>query len=338
MDATASLEFDVVMAPDVTVGSSAGDFTEGVPGSYDVTVTNEGDVPTSGTITVTDTLPDGLTYTGASGTGWVCNAVGQVVTCSHAAPLGADESSVVTIDVSVDPTGPSTITNEVVVSYPDDDDPSNNSASGTGTVDRAPHTSGDTATTGENSPVTIEVTDNDSGGDGTLTVTGHTDPSNGAVTCTASECTYTPDTGYSGSDTFDYTLTDADGDAATGTVTVTVTPAPPLPTTTTTVAPTTTTVRPATTTSTTAAPPATTSTTAAPPPTTTTTTTTAPVDAFAAASDPGAQPEVLSVPAPPETPPGAPATSTATASKPPGPAAQRPAPQSLPVTGAQALA
>lgn len=201
--------------------------------TYTFTVTAK--TATSGTITVR--LPDGLTYTGASGTGWVCNAVGQVVTCSHAGPLGADESSVVTIDVSVDPTGPSTITNEVVVSYPDDDDPSNNSASGTGTVDRAPHTSGDTATTGENSPVTIEVTDNDSGGDGTLTVTGHTDPPNGAVTCTASECTYTPDTGYSGSDTFDYTLTDADGDAATGTVTVTVTPAPPLPTTTTTVAP-----------------------------------------------------------------------------------------------------
>ena len=49
-----------------------------------------------------------------------------------------------------------------------------------------------------------------------------TDPANGTVAVSGSTVTYTPDQGYLGVDSFDYTITDADGETATATVTITV--------------------------------------------------------------------------------------------------------------------
>ena len=62
-------------------------------------------------------------------------------------------------------------------------------------------------------------------GDGTLTVTGNTDPANGSVTVAANgDFTYTPDANFAGTDTFTYTIQDTDGDADTANVTITVNP------------------------------------------------------------------------------------------------------------------
>ncbi|MEY2477878.1 MAG: hypothetical protein QOG87_3193 [Actinomycetota bacterium] len=305
------LEFDVVVAPDVTVTTSHGTFTEGGPGSYDIDVTNAGGFPTSGPITVTDTLPDGVTYTGASGPGWVCSAVGQVVTCVHAAPLAPGASAPIHIDVTVGIDPPEPLTNTVTVTNGSDDVATNNDDTDVAAVDHLPHLAGDSATTPESTPVTIDLIDNDNPGDGALTVTTHTDPAHGDVTCTSTGCTYTPTDGYVGPDSFDYTASDADGDTDTATVTVTVTPAPPAPTTTTTsttAAPTTTTAAPATTT--TAAP--TTTTTAAPTTTTaapTTTTTAAPATTTTAAP----ATTTTSAPAGPTTTTAAPTTTTTVA-------------------------
>ena len=316
LDAAAGLEFDVVEAPDLTVDSSDGSFTEGTPGSYDVTVTNEGGYPAGGPITVTDTLPDGLEFTGATGTGWTCTAVGQVVTCTHAGPLDPGQTSTVTIGVLPGADAPASVTNQVSVSSPDDEEAANDSGSGTGTVDRLPHPSDDDLTVDQDTPGTVAVSTNDGGGDAPLAVTDHTDPAHGTVTCDADSCTYTPDEGYSGPDSFDYTVTDLDGDSASATVAVTVLaapPPPPPPTTTTTAAPatTTTTAAPATTTTTTA--PATTTTTAAP----VTTTTAAPVTTTTtAAPAPATTTTTAGSPPPPPvttTTTAAPATTTTTA-------------------------
>ena len=81
----------------------------------------------------------------------------------------------------------------------------------------------DDATTNEDTQVTINVLANDSDVDGdALTVSDVTQPANGTVTNNGSDVTYTPNSGYNGSDTFDYVASDGNGGLDTATVTVTV--------------------------------------------------------------------------------------------------------------------
>src|SRR5205085_491343 len=61
--------------PDLTVSKShSGTFTQGQPGAtYSMTVSNAGTGPTNGSaVTLTDTLPAGLTATALTGSGWTC--------------------------------------------------------------------------------------------------------------------------------------------------------------------------------------------------------------------------------------------------------------------------
>jgi large repetitive protein len=82
----------------------------------------------------------------------------------------------------------------------------------------------DAATTGRGTPVTIRVLGNDSDADGAaLAVVSVTQPRNGSVSCTATACTYTPDTGFTGTDAFTYSVSDGRGGTNTATVRVVVT-------------------------------------------------------------------------------------------------------------------
>ncbi len=77
----------------------------------------------------------------------------------------------------------------------------------------------DSYTTLINNSISENVLTNDSGA--SLSVTSNTNPSNGAVTFQATGgFTYTPNTGYSGNDTFTYTITDTTGNTDTATVTI----------------------------------------------------------------------------------------------------------------------
>ena len=81
----------------------------------------------------------------------------------------------------------------------------------------------DTATTTEETPITIDVLGNDTDADGdVLEVSGWTGATHGSVFCSADECTYTPDAAYTGSDSFTYSAHDAFGGRAEATVTITV--------------------------------------------------------------------------------------------------------------------
>jgi VCBS repeat-containing protein len=84
----------------------------------------------------------------------------------------------------------------------------------------------DSATTNENTPVTINVLNNDSDADGdTLTVDSVTQGANGSVTYNATTVTYAPAVNSTGIDSFTYTISDGNGGTATATVTIAVAPA-----------------------------------------------------------------------------------------------------------------
>jgi uncharacterized protein (TIGR03437 family) len=88
--------------PDLTiVKSHAGNFRQGDPAdTYTLTVANAGQAATTGAVTVSDTLPAGLTATAISGTGWSCTLAALTCTRSDALAAGASYP-VITLTVSV---------------------------------------------------------------------------------------------------------------------------------------------------------------------------------------------------------------------------------------------
>ncbi len=95
---------------------------------------------------------------------------------------------------------------------------------------RPPVAANDTATTAFATPVTIAVLANDSDPDGdALTIGAVTAPAHGTAAISANAIVYTPQAGYSGPDTFNYTISDGRGGTATASVAVTVTPQPNRP-------------------------------------------------------------------------------------------------------------
>jgi len=85
----------------------------------------------------------------------------------------------------------------------------------------------DSASTTSPDAVTLNLVANDSDVDGdSLSITANTAPANGSVTISGGSATYTPAPGFSGTDSFGYSLADGKGGTATGTVTITVAPKP----------------------------------------------------------------------------------------------------------------
>lgn len=95
-------------------------------------------------------------------------------------------------------------------------------------TNNAPTAAADAAATVMNSPVTTSVLANDQLGDQPSAITAKINGAHGTVSINAGAGTtiYTPNSGYSGSDSYTYTITDVDGQTSTATVNVTVTPLP----------------------------------------------------------------------------------------------------------------
>jgi uncharacterized repeat protein (TIGR01451 family) len=123
-DVTTVTSFDLQVTKTHT-----GAFTMGSTGSYTITATNVGASTTTGTITLLDSLPAGLTFSAASGAGWACGAAGSVVTCTSAAPLAASAASSVALTVSVPIGAAATVTNVARVQIPGDGNAANDRAS-----------------------------------------------------------------------------------------------------------------------------------------------------------------------------------------------------------------
>ncbi len=121
----------VPVAPDLAIAKThSGNATQGQTGFvYTITVQNVGNAPTSGLVTVSDTLPTGLTATGVTGSGWSCSG-GATPTCTRSDALAASASyPPITLTVNVAANAPANITNTATVSGGGDTNAANNTAS-----------------------------------------------------------------------------------------------------------------------------------------------------------------------------------------------------------------
>jgi uncharacterized repeat protein (TIGR01451 family) len=104
-----------VFAPTKT---HAGNFTVGQNGVYTISATNSGTWATISTLTLTDTMPAGMTFVSGTGTNWTCVAAGvapEVVTCTrpNATPIAINGSTSITLTVSVGALAAPSKTNKV---------------------------------------------------------------------------------------------------------------------------------------------------------------------------------------------------------------------------------
>jgi len=119
----------VASLPKVKVGNSL---------TYRLAVTNVGTGPTTGTVTVSDDVPDGLAITSVSGTNWSCTPTGQHVGCTYTGGVIQPGETVNTIKIAttVLTTAPTVLVNTGVVSTPGDTNPSNDRSTVTTPVTR----------------------------------------------------------------------------------------------------------------------------------------------------------------------------------------------------------
>ena len=131
--ASASLE---VLGADLTVTKShSGDFVQGEASRiYTIVVNNIGPGPTTGTITVVDTLPSGLTATGMVGSGWTCDVPTVACTRSDTLPQ-ASSASPITLTVRVASNAAAALVNTATVSGGGETNATNDVASDPTTVD-----------------------------------------------------------------------------------------------------------------------------------------------------------------------------------------------------------
>ena len=130
-----------VLSPDLAIAvSHSGSFTAGLNGVFTIAVSNVGTAPSSGTITVTDTLDNNFSFASAAGTGWGCVNVAQVVTCTNAGPIanGASAGNI-TLTVLVSAAAPAgNLSDTAVVATTGDNNVANNTSTNTVAIAAAP--------------------------------------------------------------------------------------------------------------------------------------------------------------------------------------------------------
>jgi uncharacterized repeat protein (TIGR01451 family) len=99
----------------------------GNPITYTLAVTNNGPSPAS-SVSVSDVLPAGSTFVGASGIGWTCNNVAGTVTCTLPS-LNVGPATPISLTINAPNPPPATLTNTATVSSATSDtNPANNTS------------------------------------------------------------------------------------------------------------------------------------------------------------------------------------------------------------------
>jgi hypothetical protein len=172
-------------------------------------LTTAEDTPASVTLSGSDADDDALAFrVTVSPAHGVLSGAGANVTYTPAVNFhGSDSFAFVVNDGRID-SEPATVTIEVLA------------------VNDPPVATADSAVTPIDAPVAIAVLANDADADGDLlSVSDVTQPLHGTATNDFSQVIYTPAAGYSGTDSFTYTIADGQGGFATASVSVAVTPA-----------------------------------------------------------------------------------------------------------------
>ena len=95
--------------------SAVDTFAVGSTGTFLLTVHNAGPGVAFGPLEIVDVLPVGLTYSSFIGTGWICSAAGQTVTCLHDADLAIGAHTELRLVVAVTGAATSGFVNTAVV-------------------------------------------------------------------------------------------------------------------------------------------------------------------------------------------------------------------------------
>ncbi|MFQ3536737.1 MAG: Ig-like domain-containing protein [Aggregatilineales bacterium] len=135
---TATLTVTSGPGPDLAISKAHnGNFTVGTNGTFNIAVFNIGSSVSPGAvITVTDTLPAGLTYVSAAGPGFVCGFTAPTVTCVRTSGMLFGEVSV--INLVVTPTAAGVVLNTATVALsggPSDVNPANNTSTDAVVID-----------------------------------------------------------------------------------------------------------------------------------------------------------------------------------------------------------
>ena len=182
------------------------------PVAQDDAATTPFETPVTVDVLANDSDPDGdplaVDSTTPAGHGSVANNGGSVTYTPAAGFSGTDSFGYTATDGNG---GTASATVTVTVNEPGN---------------RAPVAAGDSATTPENKPVSVNVLANDSDPDGDpLSIVAIGPAVHGKVVAKKNgNVSYKPNQGFTGTDSFTYTISDGHGHTATATVTVTVTP------------------------------------------------------------------------------------------------------------------
>ena len=208
-------ERDVSNAPPNCVGGGAPPPANRSPSAVDDSAATNEDVSVSIPVLGNDSDPDrdplALASVGAASVGTVEQVGGSV---TYTPPLDWSGVDSFTYTVADGRGGSATATVTVTVRA----------------VNDPPVAAADSATTAYGTPVTINVLANDSDVDGDVLTLSQVSPgARGGTSINGSGVTYSPNSGFSGADSFSYTVSDGKGGSATATVSVQVQSPPPSP-------------------------------------------------------------------------------------------------------------
>lgn len=128
------LNAEILVVPTLPVSdlsiamTRGGSMAVGGKATYTLVVSNNGPYTEAGPITVTDTLPAGMSFVSASGVNWNCTSSGQVVTCTYKPSMGPNTTAApLVITAAVNQAG--SMTNNANVAGTSDNNSANNNAS-----------------------------------------------------------------------------------------------------------------------------------------------------------------------------------------------------------------